>query len=358
MAKPWIEGIAAAIGERGPAVRVAIVRADGSTPRECGAAMLVGAGYIEETIGGGALELEAIAHARGLLARHGAAGPPWHREVRDFALGPSLGQCCGGHARVLFEVFTGRELPALADLPAATGADCALILRPLEGGAPLQMVGDRRATGDWPLAVARAVRDMLSGARAREPLLAGGAKGAGAWFIEPYVRHALPLYLYGAGHVGRALVHVLRDLPFALTWVDTSPARFPEAPPPQALVRIAADPARFAGSAPAGGVHIVMTYSHALDLAICHALLRRADFRHLGLIGSETKRARFIKRLAEAGVADAQLSRLTCPIGIPGLVGKEPAVIAVSVAAALVQIASATSTRLSSAQSAAEDASS
>ena len=84
-----------------------------------------------------------------------------------------------------------------------------------------------------------------------------------------------------------------------------------------------------------------MTYSHALDLAICHAVLRRGDFGHLGLIGSATKRARFLKRLAELGIPPAMLSRLTCPIGVPGLGGKEPSTIAISVAAQLAQLATA-----------------
>src|SRR5712691_6344321 len=109
----WAERAVREIAEHGAVVRVTVIRADGSTPREAGAAMLVGDGHITDTIGGGALELEAIAHARGLLARRADVAAPWKRDVRDFALGPSLGQCCGGHTRLLFEVFTGRELPAL-----------------------------------------------------------------------------------------------------------------------------------------------------------------------------------------------------------------------------------------------------
>ena len=94
-----------------------------------------------------------------------------------------------------------------------------------------------------------------------------------------------------------------------------------------------------AAAAPADATHIVMTYSHALDLAICHAVLRRGQFGHLGLIGSATKRARFLQRLAGLGIAPAMLQRLTCPIGLPGVGAKEPAMIAVSVAAQLVELA-------------------
>jgi xanthine dehydrogenase accessory factor len=104
-------------------------------------------------------------------------------------------------------------------------------------------------------------------------------------------------------------------------------------------------PPPFAGGAAAGAFHLVLTYSHALDLAICHSLLRRGDFRFLGLIGSATKRARFLKRLAELGIGEARLERLVCPIGVPGIGGKEPAMIALSVAAQLVQLATAAEAR-------------
>jgi xanthine dehydrogenase accessory factor len=333
----WMEALAVMIGEHGSLVRVTLIRVDGSTPRECGASMLVSGLHIDGTIGGGALELEAIAHARRLLVAHGEIGRRWHREVRDLALGPSLGQCCGGFTRLLFEVITARERLLFAELVAATAGRDALALRPLESGEPLQVVFDRKAKGDWPLAATRVLRDMLSGARPREATLVKAGRSEAAWFIEPTARRLVRLYVYGAGHVGRALVHVLRDLPFAVTWVDTAKARFPETIPSHAVSEAAADPAAVAASAPAAAFHIVLTYSHALDLTICHALLRRGDFGYLGLIGSTTKRARFLKRLREAGIAEAQLARLTCPIGIPGLAGKDPGVIAIAVAADLTQ---------------------
>jgi xanthine dehydrogenase accessory factor len=261
--------------------------------------------------------------------------------VRDFALGPSLGQCCGGYTRLLFEVFTGRERPTLEALARGTDPDAALVLRPLESGRPLETVSSRKEPSARPLAVTRALRDMLSGARPREAMLIRGGKVAGAWFVEPLARRMVPLTIYGAGHVGRALVRVLQDLPFAVTWADTAAARFPDVLPPHVHVQATLDLPALAAAAPAGAWHIVMTYSHALDLAVCHAVLRRGDFGHLGLIGSATKRARFLKRLAELGIAPAALARLSCPIGLPGLGGKEPGMIAVAVAAQLVQLATA-----------------
>jgi xanthine dehydrogenase accessory factor len=378
----WVANIARGVAEHGAVVRVTVIRADGSTPRETGAAMLVSAGDLRDTIGGGALELEAIAHARGLLASspsphafsawgegrgegqlHAAApasaphpnplpteewgegtvalAAAWQRDVRDFALGPSLGQCCGGHARLLFEVFAARERPLLETLARVADPDAALVLRPLDSGYPLEAVSSRKEQGERPLAVTRALRDMLSGARPREAVLIRGGKGAGAWFVEPLARRLVPLTIYGAGHVGRALVRVLQDLPFAVTWADTSALRFPDPLPPHVRAQATPDLPALASAAPVGAFHIVMTYSHALDLAICHAVLRRGNFGHLGLIGSATKRARFLKRLTELGIAPAALARLSCPIGLPGLGGKEPSMIAVAVAAQLVQLSAA-----------------
>jgi xanthine dehydrogenase accessory factor len=272
-----------------------------------------------------------------------AEGGRWARDLRDLPLGPSLGQCCGGYVRLLFEVLTEAECRHLRALLFSEDDRRALLVRPLGEGTPPSITADRRQHHpEWPLGVTRAVREMLSGARPRAPLLVRGTKGEAAWFIEPVARPLHCLYLYGAGHVGRAIVRVLEDLPFAVTWVDTAANRFPEHIPPYATAEIAPDPAAFVGSrAMAEAFHVVLTYSHALDLAICHSLLRRGDFRFLGLIGSATKRARFLKRLTQLGVGETQLARLVCPIGVPGISGKEPAMIAVSVAAQLVQVATA-----------------
>jgi len=337
----WIANIVHQLTEHGAIVRVTVIRADGSTPRETGAAMLVGVDHIVNTIGGGALELAAIGHARtflGRLAARDPVSPRWQRDVLDLALGPSLGQCCGGHARLLFEAFTAGERQVLEAL-ARTKDPAALVARPTESGGELQIITNRKDQRERPLPVTRALREMLAGTRPRAPLLIRGAKGQGPWFMEPLARSLLPLYIYGAGHVGRALVRVLQDLPFQVTWADTTAQRFPDAVPPHVSAHVTPDLPALAAAARADATHIVMTYSHALDLAICHAVLRRGQFGHLGLIGSATKRARFLKRLAGLGICPAMLQRLTCPIGLPGVGAKEPAMIAISVAAQLVELA-------------------
>jgi xanthine dehydrogenase accessory factor len=287
------------------------------------------------TIGGGQLEFEAIAHARAMLAEAEAASSPWRRDLRSWPLGPSLGQCCGGAVRVLFEYFGAAEREAIDRLRMASRH--ALVLRPATSGEPPLILTARQEARDLPLHVARVASDMLSGTRPRGPAFIPARKGADAWFIEPVGQTRKPLVIYGAGHVGRAIVRAIAELDFAVTWVDVDAARFPATMPEGVTPVIARDPAAIAQTAPPGAYHLVLTYSHALDLAICHALLSQPAFGFLGLIGSVSKRARFLKRLAESGISPAALARLTCPIGIGALRGKEPATIAIAVAAQLIE---------------------
>ena len=293
-----LSALAQAVRRHGRVARVVIAATAGSAPRETGAAMLVWGEGAEGTIGGGALEFAALARARAMLAGGGA-------RLERVPLGPGLGQCCGGAVTLLTEVYDTAALPEPG----------AIIARPVDGSA-------------MPLAVKR----LLARARGQgvlpEPRLVQG------WMVEPLARADRQIWIWGAGHVGRALVAVLAPLPgLAFTWVDTAPDRFPEAVPPGVTVLPAADPAALATHAPRGAEHLVLTYSHALDLELCHRLLGHG-FDRLGLIGSATKWARFRSRLAALGHAAPQIARIDCPIGDPAL-GKHPQAIAVGVAAQL-----------------------
>jgi xanthine dehydrogenase accessory factor len=250
------------------AVLVFVDATKGSAPREAGAWMAVFAGDVVGTIGGGHLEFQAIAEARRRLG--GATGEP----VLQYALGPSLGQCCGGVVRLRFERVGAADIPALE-----------LRLAP-----------------------------QLS-----------------------------PLALFGGGHVGKALVNVLSALPFAVTWIDSRDEIFPGQVPAHVVCEHSHPVhAAVAGLAPASRV-LIMSFSHAEDLDVVAACLRRLreadDLPYIGLIGSKTKWATFRHRLQERGFSDAELARITCPIGLPGISGKEPEVIAVSVAAQILQLA-------------------
>lgn len=283
--------------ERGPFTRVVVARAQGSTPREDGAEMLVWADHVEGTIGGGALEFSAIAKARG-----GLTG------VEKIPLGPAMNQCCGG------AVVLGYERMDRTTVAQITGDWHA---RPLTPGAP------------EPLAVTRAL------ARARDrgeapPLLVE------TWLIERVAPPATPVWIWGAGHVGRALIGALAPLPgLALFWADSGSERFPETLPEGVTPLIAENPADLVSLAPTEARHFVLTYSHALDLELCHRLLAHG-VGGLGLIGSDSKWVRFRKRLAALGHSDAQISRIACPIGDPTL-GKHPQAIALGVATGLVK---------------------
>lgn len=327
MSSLWLRDVEDLVAAHGAVVRVSVVRADGSAPRGPGAAMVVTAGDFSGTVGGGALELEALHSARRMLRERHAG--PWQRRARDFPLGPALGQCCGGYVELLYEILGETELAAIRGLADRVEAD-ALVVRPLSAGGPMEIARHRKDDGEhWPLAVRDAVRKMLSG------ILPSQAVRVEGWYVEPLAAERTPLFVYGAGHVGRAVVKVLADLPFDVYWVDTDANRYPDALPAGVHRLVSTDPAEAVKHAPAGAWHVVMSYSHAIDFNVCQAVLAGGDFGYLGVIASRTKRARFVRGLIKAGLPEAAVSRLHAPIGLPGLDGKEPAMIAVSVAADL-----------------------
>ncbi len=291
-----------AVEADGVAALVSVVAVSGSTPRDAGARMVVQAdGGFWGTVGGGELEWRLMAQAQALLApRKGAAS------TRDWPLGPDLGQCCGGRVTSVVEAFTRDDLATLRGLAA------------------------REATETF------AMRARLGpdGRVLREPL---SDRAEPDTWLETFGDARPCVMLFGAGHVGRALALALAPLPVRLTWVDSRPDAFPSHIPANADAVHSSDPPSQLAAAPAGADVMVMTHSHPLDLAIVEAALRRPDLGRVGLIGSATKRARFLARLRAASLAEAAAQRLVCPIGVPGIAGKEPAVIAASVAAQLLQ---------------------
>ena len=293
-----------ALAGRDRVARVVVAAARGSTPREVGAAMLVWEDGQDGTIGGGALEHEAAARARQALAQ--GDGPL----LQAVPLGPALGQCCGGAVTLLTEIFTEIDLQSIEK----------------------ETVFARPCTADRPpsLALNRLLAQAREGCGPVAPALIDG------WMVEPVAPPPAPLWIYGAGHVGRALVDVITPLPdFVITWVDTSPDRFPQ-PPEGVTILPAAQPQRAVAHAPRDAHHLILTYSHALDLELCHALLTHG-FASAGLIGSASKWARFQSRLGALGHDRASIDRITCPIGDKTL-GKHPQAIAIGVAGALIRM--------------------
>ena len=297
-----------AVRQHGTIARIVITGHKGSTPRETGVSMHVWADGQSGTIGGGALELAAVDHARkGLESGPGVS-------TLNLPLGPGIGQCCGGAVNLVIENIDEAALDELDN-----------------DSMRVRMIRPFRETADSPdkppPRVQRVVEAMRSGTKTRSTRLIDG------WLIEPSAQPERNIWIYGAGHVGRSVVEVLSGLPFAITWVDFETSRFP-GEMSSSVRPLVTDPNSLhaTGLAPDDADHLVMTHTHSIDLDICNRVLRR-QFRSLGLIGSRTKRQRFAGRLRSLGHSDEMISRLTCPIGIPGL-GKHPRAIAVGVAAA------------------------
>jgi xanthine dehydrogenase accessory factor len=148
---------------------------------------------------------------------------------------------------------------------------------------------------------------------------------------ERFGDEATPFYLFGAGHVGRALSVALAPLPFLVTWIDGRPGAIPETFPVNVAAVKEGDPVAMLGRAPDGAFVAVMTHSHALDLDLVIAALKTERFPYVGLIGSATKRARFTSAMHKMGMAADAIDRLVCPIGLTTIRDKAPAVIAASV---------------------------
>lgn len=282
-----------ALQRHGRIARIVVAAVEGSAPREVGAAMLVWRSGQSGTIGGGALEWQAVQRARALLNQGGT-------DLTRAALGPNLGQCCGGAVTLLTETYDTAPIgPVIAR--ATSGQPMPLSVK--------RLLAEARGTGQSPSA------RLIQG-----------------WMVEPTKTPASPLWIWGAGHVGRALTDVLAPLPdFVLTWIDIAPDRFP--PNPKAVTLPLHDPADAVALAPTDAQHLIVTFSHSLDLELCHRLLTHG-FATCGLIGSATKWARFRSRLSALGHAPDQITRITSPIGNPAF-GKTPQAIAISVAADL-----------------------
>jgi xanthine dehydrogenase accessory factor len=306
-----------------PSVLVTVAAVKGSAPREPGAKMLVRAHDFDDTIGGGHLEHRALEIARTML------GVGEARRFERFALGPSLGQCCGGVAWLAFE----RVDAAQVDLLRARRNVDTWRLVALDGACDWALFDDAALLAGTP--------DAPAFERALEARVLDG-EGGRRWLLDPVLAPRAHLMLFGAGHVGAAIVRALAELPCRVTWVDERDAMFPPSIPPNVTIEATDTPEALVEHAAPGTSFLVMTHSHALDLRLCHAILARPEHAGtpdwFGLIGSSTKRSQFEARLRERGIDDARLANMVCPIGLPDIAGKAPAVIAASSVAQLLAV--------------------
>lgn len=169
------------------------------------------------------------------------------------------------------------------------------------------------------------------------PKLGQCCGGFAKLLFEPIFYNQLPVVIFGAGHVGKALVNTLSPLPCQIYWIDARESEFPKNIPTNVSQIVDDCPTDLLKNFPDNSYYLIMTHNHALDLDLVEAVLKHNQFSYLGLIGSKTKVTRFKNRLTRKGFSDKDLQQITCPIGISGISGKHPYEIAISVSAEILQ---------------------
>ena len=326
MAHVWPR-VARVLDAHGICALITVAEVRGSAPREAGARMVVGPGDtgFSGTIGGGELEWRVLDAARRSLAE-GARSASLDR----YSLGPELSQCCGGSVDVLSEVLVAGQLDTVRALAERERAG-AFLTRSRIGPGMVERIPDRLVDGGGP--AVEVVRPRAGESRPSD----GAGPGEPVEVVERFGARPAEVWLFGAGHVGRALMLALAPLPFAVTWIDERHGLFPSVLPGQVRTIESRNAAAELPAAPSNAAVVVMTHSHPLDLEIVHAALAAERFSYVGLIGSSSKRARFVQRLRNAGVPDDIAGELVCPIGNPRIRSKTPAAIAAGVAAQLLE---------------------
>ena len=322
--------------------------------------MLVGEGSVTGTIGGGHLEWKSIGIARNML-ESGAEGEV---QVDRLSLGATLGQCCGGVVDLWFERFDAADLAFIDEALLASRSGQRMVIRTvIESREKATDMGARARPVRTLCRVDAGADDIVGGIAVSTPVAefkrAIDESAPRAWverttdgrttLLERIDPQGTPLWIFGAGHVGSALVRTLADLPLRITWVDSREeeftARFPHGLPGHVTPLLSDAPAEEVRAAPAGTYFLVLTHSHDLDYDICRELLKKGDFAWAGLIGSKTKAAKFVHRFERQGFSRERIARIACPIGVDGIDSKLPAAIAVAVAAQVLEVLEAGANR-------------
>ena len=277
------------------------------------------------SIGGGNLEYQAAASARVMIESEAQARSGVRLENRLYGLGPALQQCCGGAVSVLFEYLEAPAAGWLHRLCDLTPGHAIRLLSRLEGDTVLKQVfGPDDAMRGFDMLPEQALPCVLE-------------LQSGSHFLERIEFEQVKLVIFGAGHVARALVPMLSQHAFDISWIDSRPGQFAGCDWPGTETIVAENPRDRVADFAKGTLYLVMTHSHELDEELCFEILSRNDAGWLGLIGSMSKRKRFEHRLRKRGLSEARLAGLTCPVGMAGITGKRPATIALSICAQLVQ---------------------
>ena len=328
----WVSALRSHIESGGSAVLVTVAEVQGSSPRAAGTRMLVTANDRVGTVGGGNLERRATRIARDMLVGDEVIA------LRNLSVEPSLDQSCGGRSTLVFD-----------RVDRANGEWVSAAARIREGGARLVLVS-RLDTGAKLVVTATDAHGSLGSAGLDQAALVAARRTDRTTWLDThdgvpllidsmYTDREIDLVLFGAGHVGAAIAAVLGSHPdLRIMWVDDRPELLPDKTPPNLRAVATDDPAGQVGEMLAGAFVAIMSHSHVLDFDIAEQVLLRGDFRYCGLIGSAAKRAQFTKRWLGRGLPADRLERLVCPIGLDGITGRQPADIAIAVAAEILRI--------------------
>ena len=336
--RDWFEPLIKVLSRDSTAVLVTVIAVDGSVPREPGAALVVSVDGIYGTIGGGNLEHSSIKRARSMLAsdvnRISAEG---EQECHQLSLGPSLGQCCGGRVELLFERVSS-DTSWISELTMGHEASEYSESKPEKWLC--RNLDNKTAIIATPELFHSQVpvsNSQISTLKKKASLVTSGFDNS-RWFCTPLNERVPSVQVYGAGHVGQAVVRQLSLLSCRIAWLDHR-EDWLELQTDLQVNRVLTDsPEDEIAKSPFNTCHIVMTHSHNVDFDICHAILKQGDFGYLGLIGSATKRRTFTKRLKQRGHNDDLIGRMNCPIGNLQLKSSVPSVIALNLAAELTSL--------------------
>lgn len=323
----WAEDLHAQTQTGQAIVLVTIISVRGSAPREVGAKMIVSANDCMGSIGGGQLEYQCQQLATKMLGRGDVASR------QKFSLGKEMEQCCGGVAEVLFESLPpGCPAWLKVLLAIRSQAKTAVVATEFSGSVSKKTVIDPHDTQSetgLPAHLVQMARDLIA--------TGVPSQLSDDMFLDVVSTTGFNIAVFGAGHVGTALIATLSGLDARIRWVDSRPGIF-QAVPPGVRVCGTTSPVDEVTGMPPSGFYLVMTHSHATDFEICQAILTREDAAYCGLIGSRSKRRQFETRFRKNGLDQALIDQLVCPIGIDGIGGRNPKEIAIATAAEILQL--------------------
>lgn len=343
----WLQVLSSQIDANKTAILVTIIDTKGSSPRETTARLIVNNHQVYGSIGGGNLEYQCIDIAKQRLENNTALS--WTSYERNFPLAASLAQCCGGSVRVFFEVIDqsaqtwifpltqliSDKTPTVVVTEMFTKNRKKLVLNP-QTNQPLTN------TDTFTTHCIQLADDLFQTASNNTISRFTWGIDKTDYLLELINPTKFTIMLFGAGHVGKALINVLSSVDCEIHWVDSRENQFPDIIPANTNALYEDAPEDAVVKAASGTCFLIMTHSHQLDLRICETILSRDDISYCGLIGSKSKRLRFEKSLRAKSFSKDNIQQLTCPIGISGITSKDPSEIAIAVAAELLQLKSKT----------------